>query len=465
MKAALLRAVSTYGVSVVLGQLVPLLTLPLVTRSLSVDEFGKLGSLQAFYLLLVSLGTLGIGSALFRYYPAEVDRDRQRVALNTGLVIGSGSALALGTAVILFQPTSLGRLAGAIAMVGCLESLGAVALRVQNRPSAYLVCHLVHQSLYLAGIVCGFMRGWLSAGYVLSVTLGSTVAAAFVGWWSSGAASSLSTPPLFERTTGRRLLAFSLPLLAVTFSQTFMNQGGIVLLRWLGTAEETGFFTLANKLALGLTVIQMSFLLAWPYFAYTHVDRSFHQEVFHLFTLVAATVMLLAAWASPWLMAVLGGLAYRDAVTPAVGMLGAVFLGMVGGLLDTSAGIGEKTWLVAIGVASAAAMFWILGWVLIRIAGTAGLVSAAYASQAVLLLYRFVAYRKLVAFRGYTLKGVSFAVLVSGVVVLFRERVPLNNPLLLLLLAGSVVWFGRDLVALSRTAKLRIRESRGRFKQ
>jgi O-antigen/teichoic acid export membrane protein len=456
MKAALLRAVSTYGVSVVLGNLVPLLTLPLITRALSVEEFGTLGSLQALYLLLGSVGTLGIGSALFRYYPAAVDGDKRRTTLNTGLLIGGGAALVLGTALIFVQQTSLGRLTVAIAVAGCFQALGLVTLRVRNRPGSYLVCQLVQQGLYLAGIVCGLSRGWLSTRYVLTVILASTVVSTVAGWGIGGVARSLLTPPVFDRATGRHLLVFSLPLLAVALSLASMNQGGVLLLRQLGTAQDTGLFTLANKLALGLTILQMSFYLAWPYFGYAHVDRTFHQEVFNLFTVGAATAMLVIAWAAPWLMAVLGGFEYRDSVPLAVGMLGAVFLGMVGGFLDTSAGIGEKTWLVAIGAAGAAAVFWILGWALIPLLGAGGVVYAAYTSQVALLLYRFVVYRRLVAFRGYTLRGVAFAVIVSAVVVVFRKMAPSNNLLLLLLLGTSWIWFRRDLVALSRAAMLRM---------
>jgi len=456
MKAALLRATFTYGISVALGRLVPLFTLPLVTRALSVEDFGTLGFFQSFYLLLASVGTLSVGDALFRYYPAAVDRNKRRTALNTGLLIGSGSALVLGMALILVQQTLLGKLAVLIAVAVCFKKLGGVTLRIQNRPAAYLMCELVQQGLYLAGIVCGFSRAWLSAQYVLTVTLASTVASALGGWWIGGAARSLLTPPLFDCDNGRRLLAFSLPLLVVNFSLMAMNQGGVLLLRWMGTAQDTGLFALGNKLALGLTFLQMSFYLAWPYFGYTYVNRVFHQEVFHLFTVGAGTVMLLTAWASPWLIAVLGGLKYHDSVTLAVGMLGAVFLEMVGGLLDTSAGIGEKTWLVGIGVVGAAAVFWILGWSLIPLMGAGGVVCAAYTSRVALILYRFVVYRRFVAFRGYTLRGVSFAVLVSAVVVVFREIVPYNILLLLLLLGTSGIWFRQDLVALSRAAMARI---------
>lgn len=271
----LTRDSAIYALGAVAGKAVGLLLLPILTRSLAPDEYGRLEILSTLGSALVSVLLLGIDRAALRLSFTERGAAR-RSTLGTWYVVAT--ALALPPALLLAVasgPLSTllfgdARFATAVALVGWITLLGTyqvialTILRAERRPRAYAV--LSGGSLLLnAALVIGSFAVAPAAvdlvllAYALSLGAGAIVGAALVrrvgfGRPSRGAVSSL--------------LALGLPLAPAVVATWLAELANRAIVLGVAGPVEVGYLGVGIRFAsiAGLAIAGLQ--LAWEPHAY-----------------------------------------------------------------------------------------------------------------------------------------------------------------------------------------------------
>ncbi|MGH9371974.1 MAG: lipopolysaccharide biosynthesis protein [Vicinamibacterales bacterium] len=278
--SSLVRASGVYGVSTVLNRAIPFLLLPVLTRYLSPEDFGK----AAMFAVAVSVTLPFIGvstdSAIGRQY---FDRDRidfARYVTNCLYILATTAAAAFTVAVLLS-----GRIAAAIdlpsqwvwsiVLVAAARFVVNTVLtlwQVQHRTLPYAVYSLLLTAstfaLSLVFIVSlGF--GWQGRvlGELLSVTAlaGGGAVLLWRGGWIRGG---------IDRGYIQHALKFSgwiIPHLCGSVLMTTVDR--FFLTNMVGVGE-TGLYTAAAQIAAIVTVAAQSFNLAWSPWAYERLKMN-----------------------------------------------------------------------------------------------------------------------------------------------------------------------------------------------
>ena len=85
-KNSLIRQLRDFGIGPIIGMGISMLTVPVTTRMLSPDEYGKSSLFTLFQSLFLCIGILGLDQGYVRYYNTkEIDRNNllQNALLNT----------------------------------------------------------------------------------------------------------------------------------------------------------------------------------------------------------------------------------------------------------------------------------------------------------------------------------------------------------------------------------------------
>jgi O-antigen/teichoic acid export membrane protein len=264
-----------YALGAVAGKGAALVLLPVLTRSLSTEEFGRFEVLSTLGTALVVALLLGLDRAALRL--AFVERGEARRAM-----FGSWWAIAtvvlLPPAVVLVaaaRPISAALFGdpmytGAVALVGVIalfntyEVIALTALRAEQRPGAYALLSgggLILNAALVIGLIVAFGA---RAELVLLAYAVSVVVAAVVG----GALVRRVAMARPSRRAIRSLFALGLPLapaVAATWAAEFADRA--ILLGLAGPTEVAylGFGLRAASVA-GLAVTGLQ--LAWEQHAY-----------------------------------------------------------------------------------------------------------------------------------------------------------------------------------------------------
>lgn len=325
----LTRDSAIYALGAVAGKAVGLLLLPVLTRALAPEEYGRLEILSTLGSALISALLLGIDRAALRLSFAEGDAAR-RSTLTTWYLMATALALppalllvvAAGpvSAVLFGDPSAETAVAlvGWITLLGTYQVVALTILRAERRPAAYAALSggalLLNAALVIAGFaVVPAAVDLVLLAYALSLGAGAIAGAALVrrvafGRPSRGAVSSL--------------LALGLPLapaVVATWLAEFLNRAIV-----LGTAGplEVGYLGVGLRFAsiAGLAVAGLQ--LAWEPHAYAHGGaaaglRPLAQDARRALVGVAALVAALGLVSREAVLLVSGG-TYLPAV-PALG--------------------------------------------------------------------------------------------------------------------------------------------------
>jgi len=326
--AGLVRSSAVFALGAVTGKLVGLLLLPVLTRTLSPEGFGRLDVLSTLATTVTSVAVLGLDVAATRLYHDSSPAERRRlfgswvliaalVLVPVLLVLTAGapliSRLLFGTAAEAIGVSMVGLYAAG----NLYQVIGLTALRNQGRAKTYAIVSagacLVNGVAVIALVSVHRGAGAAMAGMAIGVTAGG-IAAVF-----------LTRQLLVHRPSvpsSRALLILGLPLvpaLAATWIGDFVNRA--ILLGAAGSAQ-VGLLSVAVRFGSVGVLVVTGFQLAWMPRAFA-LGRSgvalerIGREAERIVVAVATTLVPLAVLAPELLRLVAGG-AY-DRALPAVG--------------------------------------------------------------------------------------------------------------------------------------------------
>lgn len=313
-----------YGLGGLVSRILAVLLLPLYTRYLTTDDYGRVETLVALTTVLAIVLRLGISSAFFRFYFDSEDAAARRLVLRTsfwftmGMAtagLAAGLALAAPVSELLFGDTSDTGLVRA-AFVGLWTQMNYEQLtslfRVEQRPVAFVSASLTNIVITVGAtvlLVVVLEQG--PTGVIVGNFVGTLVVyAALVGYRREQLGLQL------DRRLLREMNRFGLPLVPSALFLWVTNFSDRLFLGQLADVAEVGLYSVGVRVASAMVLLLTAFRLAWPAFAYSIRDDD---EARRTYAYVLTYLVLLSTWAavglallSPWLVDLLAADAFAE---------------------------------------------------------------------------------------------------------------------------------------------------------
>jgi O-antigen/teichoic acid export membrane protein len=319
MLSRLLRHTSVYGIGSALLTVAGFISFPILTRLLSVSDYGLLSLVGTTVALLVAVGKLGIQQSIVRFHAElySTERRASEAQLLATVLWGMGLTSAV-TAVIWIVAVSwaphgwwhdsrlphLMRLTAALIIVRVLDSAFLNVLRAQQRSTAYTAYTVVRRYAVL-GLALTTMLYVVPGldGFFGSAVIGEAIAVYVLAQIvlrrpSSGERSALGFAN-FSSDLLRLMLAFGIPLMAYEIAGTVLNVGDRYVVQALLGSGAQGVYSAAYSLCEYVQAILINAMVQALIPIYTRLwvedgateARRFIDRVFHFYLLVAAPII------------------------------------------------------------------------------------------------------------------------------------------------------------------------------
>jgi O-antigen/teichoic acid export membrane protein len=287
--AALTRDTSIYVIGAVIGFVLALVSIAVVTRFLSVAEFGQLALLltfAAFLTIFYNVGTLQ-GTFLWVFGSAgeeDVEDDGEssqagtkRRALGTGLIITLAIVLAGTLIVIPLSPWLAESMLGdsdqanLIVIAAISGAAGAVwrfvanILRMERKPKRFVALQSVRPVLVVGFVIAFTASGGGVEGAILGTTLGG-IASIVIGLVATRHAFVLAIDPMHAKMILKRGGIFVPILISLWIAQ---NVDIYALSFFTDNDQVVGIYRLASRFGAFLDYFTAALFMAWTPLAQT----------------------------------------------------------------------------------------------------------------------------------------------------------------------------------------------------
>ncbi len=277
----LLSDAAVYGMGAMLARVAGFLTLPILTRYLTAEDYGVISMLTILSMLFGPLANLGMTNALFRRFNVDKDPAERATLFATGLTAVTVSTLALSIACVLFAKPISGWLLGDVmkanlvvvtVVSSALASIGMVpfaTLRASRRVKAAASINaaklLVSIALSLWLVVVSELGVW---GFLVGGLVGEAIALVI---------QLLMTFRDFavraNWTVWQRMCAYGFPIVPHHIQAAAMELFGMYVVGQVLGLQAAGIYGVANKLASPLAFVVRSIQTSWvPYKFQIHAE-------------------------------------------------------------------------------------------------------------------------------------------------------------------------------------------------
>jgi len=454
------------------GMLVSLISFPILTRWLTVAEYGSLAIVNATVMMLAAVAKSGLGTALLRQFPTV----QKEPALQRGLIsstfwtavgvwaLVAGSYLAISR---LFLQESLQLYAGltlvAVVLVATATTRDLYQALLRARD------HVLRSNVFALSLRVGVVAGGLicmllSENRVLGFFMGSAaVELAGVAWmWGREATAGGLKWREAHLAQSRALLAFGLPLLTYEFASLVNDYLDRFLIAKFIGLEAVGQYSVGYNIASYAQQLTTAPMWMTVFPIYTRLWESEGREATQRFlsnilggyTAVACGVVMIAIVAGDELIHVLAGEKYNAAATVLPMVCTAMMVYGTTHIIGAGFYLQRRTGLLAAITAASALCKGALNVVLIPKYGIQGAAWATIASFGAMTIAIAILGSRFIRVRwSFTrvLVHVGSAVATGALV----SRINFDGPVLVLIAkvsAGFLV-YGALLLALDRTLR------------
>ncbi len=259
---SLLRDIKHYLSGRVVLVLLGFATFPLLTRMLSVAEYGVVSLTLRIVLLLTVLSKCGLQYSAARFYDGGVARGtpevRQRFysTLVLGPLLTAVAVIALYLPLLIFERERIADpllytcllLAPALVLLRSVQSLLLSLLRNEGRSRLHSMLEVTTKLLTLGAFIALLATGLRSAAAILAVT---AVSEAVVVLLQLGMLlnRNLLLPRALDWTLIRTSLAFGAPLIAYELSSVVLDSGDRFLVRHYLGDTSLGYYSAAYNIS------------------------------------------------------------------------------------------------------------------------------------------------------------------------------------------------------------------------
>lgn len=396
-----IRGGAIRSVGYVLGLGLGLVSAPLLTRHLGVDDFGRfvtVGSLILIVAIVADAGLTTVGVREYAVRDAEGQRRLMRNLIAVRLVVavvgGAGAVLftvVAGYAGVLVAGTALGGV-GLIFMMA--QHTYVIPLTADLRLGLATLLDLLRQALTVVGVVVLVVAGAeLLAFFLIPIPVGIVVLTAT----ALAIRGNVALKPRLEREEWAYLLTETLPAAAASTLASLFYRVAIVMMSLIASAAQTGYFSASFRVVEAFVAVP-SLLVgsAYPVLsraADTDPRRLAHgfQRLFEVSVILGAWIALAMALGAEPIIDVVAGEAFAPAI-PVLQIqglaLGATFLvALFGGTLWV---VRAKRQLVIGNVAGVLCAIALTG-LLVPLSGAKGAAIAMTAAESLLAVWLGVA--------------------------------------------------------------------------
>jgi O-antigen/teichoic acid export membrane protein len=281
-----------YGIGGVGVKILSFLLMPVYTRVLAPTGYGIMEVLSVTQTLLVTVLTLQMGPALFRFYydcRSEQERaDLQSTAFWVLLGIGTpvvmvGSVLARLVSLTLLDNTTYSVLVLLMLVATLLQIVQTVPLavfRAREQASHYVTISL--GNVIVTMLVSVYLVVILHMG-VLGVFLGNVIGLAVGTLLSVSILRGIKM--IVNASLARQLIRFGVPMSLGLLPVVLIDVSDRYFLNWLSTIDEVGIYAVGYRFGMLIQVLLVSpFVLAWGPFAIS-VKDAIHAKRLYALTL------------------------------------------------------------------------------------------------------------------------------------------------------------------------------------
>lgn len=301
-KNSLFHQLCDFGIGPIVGMGISMLTVPVTTRLLSPEEFGKSSLFTLFQTLFLIIGVLGIDQAYVRYYNSkEIDRTTLfQNALFYPLIF---CVALISVCIVFMRPVSVflfGSVESGLMTAFCifipvllLNRFFLLQIRMDLRGKTYSLINIASQVINF-GILLVFL-------FFYQKTFRSIVYATIIGMCVNTFISFafcdkgfLRKRFAYSKTIQKNLVKFGLPLIPATLLSWLLNSFDKVGLRAWSDFEQLGLYAAAFKIVALLNVFQNVFSTAWIPIAYKWHEEDVPNKRFeNVGTIVLAFMVML----------------------------------------------------------------------------------------------------------------------------------------------------------------------------
>lgn len=246
-------------------QFVSFLLLPLYTALLSTSEYGEIDIYTSMTMIVIPFLTLQLEMGLFRFFITESSRESRKKIISTSFcIIAVILCVASGIFWICANLLDL-KYSDYIFVFYISQTISTVLLQVcraYGNNKAYGIASFISSSLAVCLNVL-FVAGfhWKVEGILLSSTIAQLVSALYI---------ILATHVFryfefhsFDKSTGKKLLSYSVPLVFNQISSWTINYSDRVIILSAWGTSANGIYSLANKFSNITNTFFNVFNVAW----------------------------------------------------------------------------------------------------------------------------------------------------------------------------------------------------------
>ena len=321
-----------YASAGMLSALVGLVSFPLMTRNLSVADYGIVGLISSSITLFIAIGKLGMQHAVIRFF-AQIKN--ANIAFNTKQMYSTVSAVFLGlafSATLLFllmgyqalprflqyeDISTLFLLASAIVFIRVLGSGIMNFLRAEQRSADVAMAQSLARFLNLSLIIALVFSAVLNPySVVICLFFAELAGVCFIAWQYRSEFYFRSSD--ISGSLARAMLVYGVPLMILESLSLVLRLSDRYLIEAMLGVDELGQYSASYNLTGYLDIILLAALLQAVRPAYMQMWESqgadnthtFLARGFHLYTVIGIPFIAMFCITSPYLLSFLAGPKY-----------------------------------------------------------------------------------------------------------------------------------------------------------
>jgi O-antigen/teichoic acid export membrane protein len=298
-KDDLIAQLRHFGFGPLIGMWISMLTVPVVTRLVSPEEFGKASLFTLMQTIFNFVVLLGIDQSYVRFYNRK-DIDKGNLLFNSLVfpfftcILVISVVMCFGSTISIFmfgQHEPLIMLSFILFLPALLiNRFAMLSIRMDLRGKAYSVLTVAQQLLsFVVLIVLLYIYERTFRSIVLATIL-STIFGTLIILLVSKVLTTIRTVYI-DRVLLKELLFFGIPLVPASILSWLLNSCDKIALRSYSTFEELGLYAAAFKIVAILSVFQSIFTTTWTPIAYKWYEEKRPNKVFEEISTIVLAVM------------------------------------------------------------------------------------------------------------------------------------------------------------------------------
>lgn len=297
---ALLPHFARFAGAPLVGAIISFVTVPIVTRLVSPEEFGKAALFSVVQTVFGLVSLLGLDQSFVRYFNDTADRKA---------LFWQAAALPLLCSLPLLAIVQAFGDKVAIWMFGRAEPLillsfwlffpsqiagrfSLLAIRMEMRGSLYSALVIIGQLLNFVFLLLFILAGERSFKTIVWSTIVSNVLSSGLAVWFTR--EYWMSPPRFAREPVLRLVSYGFPLVPAALIAWAMASFDRIGLREWGDLVQVGVYSASYKLIAVLGIFQSAFTIAWTPLAFKWKDLADAPFRFRYVGELASSIMSIA---------------------------------------------------------------------------------------------------------------------------------------------------------------------------